>query len=283
MPRVFSARAEVFRARPGRSESRYCLLRTRGGVPRASMLIPAPARSSPHARRCSRQDRPLAPQRHVFSARAEVFRCSTSRTHSSRRLLRTRGGVPGSSLSALSSSLSSPHARRCSQLVPSPRVVGVVFSARAEVFPSWASSGRPGTGLLRTRGGVPMSSDSHPYETRSSPHARRCSPMCRRSASTSTVFSARAKVFRLRERRRVPAKRPLRTRGGIRNVEAARIGVCNFAAAQRPNFDAMNPAFASLTARPAAKSGATSCMCRGRDVLGCATSSTATLRQRRLI
>ena len=239
--------------------------------------------SSPHARRCSHGSVAALDALRVFSARAEVFpRFRPSRPRSS-GLLRTRGGVPQAETQATLALLSSPHARRCSQLVPSPRVVGVVFSARAEVFPSWASSGRPGTGLLRTRGGVPMSSDSHPYETRSSPHARRCSPMCRRSASTSTVFSARAKVFRLRERRRVPAKRPLRTRGGIRNVEAARIGVCNFAAAQRPNFDAMNPAFASLTARPAAKSGATSCMCRGRDVLGCATSSTATLRQRRLI
>ncbi len=110
---------------------------------------------------------------------------------------------------------SSPHTRRYFLIDESLRANREVFSAHAEVFPRTITSNYFAERLLRTRGGISMSSHAIRSGWGSSPHTRRYFARRLVGPHMNGVFSAHAEVFPSSRIRRVSIVRLLRTRGGI--------------------------------------------------------------------
>ncbi|BAQ21101.1 hypothetical protein cgR_6039 [Corynebacterium glutamicum R] len=80
------------------------------------------------------------------------------------------------------------------------RYVVILFSAHAEVFPSFVSRRPVGVALLRTRGGISTDVDFRDEELASSPHTRRYFPGHTVPSSRIMLFSAHAEVFPTKSR-----------------------------------------------------------------------------------
>ena len=131
---VVPASAGVFRTSSVTRWPRLGRPRQRGGVPQGGAVMPVTQPSSPPARGCSGQHRPVVVRTGVVPASAGVFRsCSHRSTRRSRRP-RQRGGVPTSLPTGRPSRSSSPPARGCSGLEHASTPGGGVVPASAGVF-----------------------------------------------------------------------------------------------------------------------------------------------------
>ena len=151
----------------------------------------------------------------LFSAHAEVFPSSAKKSSPSLSLLRTRGGISFCLAPLMSAVISSPHTRRYFRLTQLIAKKLQLFSAHAEVFPSYPAHRQEAAALLRTRGGI---SDVLAWLSNgeiSSPHTRRYFPVRPAGRSVGSLFSAHAEVFPTPSSSTSTAKTLLRTRGGI--------------------------------------------------------------------
>ena len=130
-------------------------------------------------------------------------------------LLRTRGGISTVQVAVRALTASSPHTRRYFQVPPYEACRANLFSAHAEVFPSWPLCMNQWVTLLRTRGGISHERMMVASVMLSSPHTRRYFHQHRRGIPGAPLFSAHAEVFPNRPRPPPIPAALLRTRGGI--------------------------------------------------------------------
>ncbi len=193
---VFPAYAGVFPRRPRRHQGHRRLPRVRGGVPASICSRSGDGSSSPRTRGCSPHHPEPRGDHRVFPAYAGVFRrCQRCRVFRS-GLPRVRGGVPTTTLIALTVIASSPRTRGCSHVGDVVLDAPGVFPAYAGVFrrPGARSTSRPS--LPRVRGGVPPLRGLPPPGPRSSPRTRGCSLEREPRVDPAAVFPAYAGVFR---------------------------------------------------------------------------------------
>ena len=213
--RLFSAHAEVFPIGEDMRADYGTLLRTRGGISKATPLTINPVNSSPHTRRYFPLIRAATTADKLFSAHAEVFPSLAAPSNLLAALLRTRGGISFNQSSAGVFTFSSPHTRRYFRPLPNLAGYPRLFSAHAEVFPSLKHHQDGHPSLLRTRGGISRGRGLEEYAALSSPHTRRYFHLARSPARFHTLFSAHAEVFPHDSYQPARYAPLLRTRGGI--------------------------------------------------------------------
>ncbi len=211
------------------------LLRTRGGLPVTLLLSKRELQAPPHARRSTPARIDRCVERPGSSARAEVYLVVDVARVEVARLLRTRGGLPPWIKTEIDRAGAPPHARRSTRIGSGQNPPSGGSSARAEVYPRRVEErGRPAgllrtrgglpitfplsavaLGLLRTRGGLPADGVRSDLELGAPPHARRSTLQAGRGSAYTTGSSARAEVYRRGEVRERRAVGLLRTRGGL--------------------------------------------------------------------
>ena len=114
----------------------------------------------------------------LFSAHAEVFPVSSTLTRNAGSLLRARGGISEEVMDSMAAWSSSPRTRRYFPERSAESYQQELFSAHAEVFPTYyriQSQDRP---LLRARGGISILYPRVIRMRRSSPRTRRYFLFC---------------------------------------------------------------------------------------------------------
>ncbi|BAQ21105.1 hypothetical protein cgR_6043 [Corynebacterium glutamicum R] len=155
---LFSAHAEVFPSCHDRRDHEHPLLRTRGGISTDSSQLHNLISSSPHTRRYFRAESIAKAEEKLFSAHAEVFPAYRERSLALQALLRTRGGISLNSVGIHQRGTSSPHTRRYFRQSAHHLPHRPLFSAHAEVFPMISPLVCHALSLLRTRGGISVTS-----------------------------------------------------------------------------------------------------------------------------
>src|SRR5699024_9017307 len=107
-------------------------------------------------------------------------------------LLRARGGISGPVQLYDEKRGSSPRTRRYFRRGTPTICVTVLFSAHAEVFPTYAQTGRRRCPLLRARGGISMAQPRRRGQPDSSPRTRRYFRGAAGAAGLHLLFSAHA-------------------------------------------------------------------------------------------
>ena len=198
--RLFSADAEVFPRDRAVPTSGGSLLRARGGISAIAAIQDALANSSPRTRRYFRHKVILWRFGRLFSAHAEVFPVLRLFTRRLATLLRARGGISTAAAEVAPVEASSPRTRRYFREKGPPPCAGWLFSAHAEVFPSFGChilSSRP---LLRARGGISEIGEYEFSDRHSFPRTRRYFPDHGARDHRRQLFSAHAEVFPGRHR-----------------------------------------------------------------------------------
>ena len=152
---------------------------------------------SPRERRCFLKELCSKSYEQVFSARAEVFLTRTLILKRRMGFLRASGGVSRCDAQPFGLYEFSPRERRCFLPHGWMQNGDKVFSARAEVFPSFGEGGRHQQCFLRASGGVSNSKNANAISALFSPRERRCFRVPRVPRELQAVFSARAEVFLL--------------------------------------------------------------------------------------
>ena len=201
-------------AKPKRSK-RSSLPRTGGGVSEAARVGKLRVLSSPHGRGCFLYDGCNRGGSLVFPARAGVFLEAKPRRSKRSSLPRTGGGVSAASMVTIRRCGSSPHGRGCFCSGSALKAKGLVFPARAGVFPRKFTVKVPRQSLPRTGGGVSSSAPVRGGIRLSSPHGRGCFHNSPALAGQNRVFPARAGVFPTHPRMQFDKARLPRTGGGV--------------------------------------------------------------------
>ena len=151
-----------------------CFLRASGGVSTLRFLAADRRRFSPRKRRCFQSVRNRTWSSGVFSAQAEVFLWRTYSTSALSRFLRASGGVSAATATNADKVEFSPRKRRCFYRNRDFSGQSRVFSAQAEVFPSFDGGTLFVAGFLRASGGVSKTVVSMLFQYMFSPRKRRC-------------------------------------------------------------------------------------------------------------
>ncbi len=193
VPRVRSARAEMFPARTAGRRSHRGPLRAGGDAPYGAAALAASSLSAPRRRRCSELDADAAEFIRVCSAHAEMLRTRSSTSRMIERPLRAGGDVPARRREPVTVYASAPRRRRCARcgsVVPAQEVVRSAqvemrrtnsLSASTDPSPlrecgnarSASASGSPACRLLRVGGEVPGSRSPPPFPSTFAPGSRR--------------------------------------------------------------------------------------------------------------
>ena len=131
------------------------------------------------------------------------------------RFLRASGGVSPGDITAQYGISFSPRKRRCFLLEDNSTPFEEVFSAQAEVFPSYRQKATESHSFLRASGGVSCFQIRFACHVRFSPRKRRCFSVTSFSCFSENVFSAQAEVFLKRSQLRQPWRCFLRASGGV--------------------------------------------------------------------
>ena len=170
---LFSAHAEVFPAVDCSCCSLQTLLRARGGISKLTVNGKTSPSSSPRTRRYFPSTARYFLQLRLFSAHAEVFPQPKTIYAAREALLRARGGISDGLDGAKAAMDSSPRTRRYFQIPCLAVVVVDLFSAHAEVFPSYETHAATTVSLLRARGGISDKAAPFTLSAYSSPRTRR--------------------------------------------------------------------------------------------------------------
>ena len=151
----------------------------------------------------------------VCPAHAGVYPFSSLRIPCLYRLPRTRGGLPDSSRLASTTDMFAPHTRGSTRHYSGTIVDNNVCPAHAGVYRPACRCSRPGLGLPRTRGGLPIGAAVSSLCFTFAPHTRgstqgsiaefQCPPVCPAHAGVYPLSDALAQALQ-----RLP-----RTRGGL--------------------------------------------------------------------
>ncbi len=151
---LFSAHAEVFPIQRLDREVAEPLLRARGGISNSKTGSSPTPTSSPRTRRYFRFSEITESISRLFSAHAEVFPRTVVSSTAAGALLRARGGISGPQGCDGCAYGSSPRTRRYFPFANLGGLLTTLFSAHAEVFPTYVTPGTIMAALLRARGGI---------------------------------------------------------------------------------------------------------------------------------